>query len=358
MAGKSGLNLTKAEDITDFTAQFTDASDWFAPMLAQFGPTSVERFANSLGQNVFTGSSGRVFPEVMKASPMLRAWLEKLTKQNVEFRTKWRWTGWHEDRLMFDTPQGVTTMKTDAVVFALGGASWPKLGSDGAWHKGFIKKGIQLNQFGAANSAIRVEWSQYMKPHFGAALKAVAFSSGDFTSRGEAILTSQGFEGGGIYSVSRGVREGNALCIDLKPDWTFERVISAIEKPHCKASAANHLRRALKLSKLQLALLNEWERLKLDDARALAKRIKGLQIKGAQMGPIEDAISTSGGITKGALNKALMLHQMPGTFCAGEMLDWEAPTGGYLLTACFATGRVAGRGAAEFLGLTPAREPV
>ena len=358
MAGKSGLNLTKAEPFDGFVDQFGEARKWLAPILTEFGPRNVMTFADALGQNVFIGTSGRVFPKKMKASPLLRSWLKRLGDQKVEFKTKWRWLSWVDSGLSFNSPEGRCVLDADVVVFALGGASWARLGSDGAWSKTFQQAGIHVTEFGAANSAVRVPWSKFMHAHFGTPLKSVTFRADSYASRGEAVLSSAGLEGGGIYSVSRGIREGHALFMDLKPDWPLSRIVSAIEKPHGKASMSNHLRRVLKLSKLEISLLNEWSRPDLKDPKALAGRIKNLKIENAELGPLDDAISTSGGVGQDALSKDLMLHKMPGTFCAGEMLDWEAPTGGYLLTACFATGRTAGRGAAEYLGLTPAPEHV
>ena len=351
MAGKSGLNLTKDEPFETFTAHFDEATQWLTPMLREFGPTQVSLFAQALDQTLFTGSSGRVFPKVMKASPMLRAWIARLNALDVRILTKWRWLGWDDQALCFETEEGLQTLTADVTVLALGGKSWARLGSDGAWVKHFEGS---VAPFGASNAAIAVDWSAHIAPHFGTPLKSVAFTSGAYKSRGEAVITEKGLEGGGVYSVSRGVREGAPLYIDLKPDWSLKRVLHQIEKPKGKASTINHLRKTLKLQKHELALLNEWARPLPTDPAKLAQIIKELQVKGAKLRPIDEAISTSGGIKRDALNEHLMLKARPGTFCAGEMLDWEAPTGGYLLTACFATGRTAGRGAARYLGLTPA----
>lgn len=354
MAGKSGLNLTMDEVLSAFTSRYEGAEPWLRPMLDAFGPQQVMSFANNLEQEVFTGSSGRVFPKAMKASPFLRAWIKKLVQQGVTIRTKWLWSGWDEDVLVFETPEGHQALKTDAVVFALGGSSWSRLGSDGAWAKAFTDQGINLALFAPSNAGVVAEWSAHMQPHFGTALKAVAFRSGPCTSRGEAIISKHGLEGGGIYSVSNGVREGHALYVDLKPDWPLHRVEAALSKLRGKSSFSNHLRRALKLQKHELALLNECAYPLPQAPSECAKIIKNLKLHNAGLLPIDEAISTSGGVTQAALDEHLMLLNKAGTFCAGEMLDWEAPTGGYLLTACFATGRTAGRGAARYLGLTPA----
>ncbi|MGB7316403.1 MAG: TIGR03862 family flavoprotein, partial [Planktotalea sp.] len=224
MAGKSGLNLTKDELLSEFETHYSDAQSWLSPILKEFGPTDVGAFAANLGQEVFTGSSGRVFPKAMKASPLLRAWILRLSDKGVEFRTKWRWTGWQQDCLGFQTPEGGQTLTADAFVFALGGASWARLGSDGQWAELFAKEDIELAPFNAANAAVHVDWSAHMQPHFGAPLKAVSFTSGPYNSNGEAVISERGLEGGGIYSVSRGVREGHALFVDLRTDWSVERV--------------------------------------------------------------------------------------------------------------------------------------
>lgn len=353
MAGKSGLNLTKDQPLENFSGYYAEAQGWLTLMLAEFGPTEVKQFAEDLGQAVFTGSSGRVFPEKMKASPLLRAWLVRLAEQGVEFKTKWRWTGWNGDALTFQTPTGPQDVTADASVFALGGASWARLGSDGHWADVFINKAIDLAPFGAANAAIACDWSAHMSAHFGTPLKAVSFESGPYKSRGEAMISKSGLEGGGIYSVSRGVREGHPLYVDLRPDWSIQRVQASLDRERGKASLSNHMRRVLNLKKHELALLNEWARPLPSTTSALAQLIKHLEVKHAGLRPLDEAISTSGGVKQSALSDDLMLNKLSGAFCAGEMLDWEAPTGGYLLTACFASGRKAGRGAARYLGLTP-----
>lgn len=353
MAGKSGLNLTKDEPSDAFGAAYAEADSWLAPMLATFGPGDVRTFAEGLGQDVFTGSTGRVFPKVMKTSPLLRAWLGRLDAMGVLMRTRWLWQGWTKDGHHFDTPDGPQDVATDVTVFALGGASWARLGSDGSWAPAFEAAGVTLAPFGAANASVAIDWSAHMASHFGAPLKAVAFTAGDLTSRGEAIISARGLEGGGIYSVSRAVREGADLRIDLKPDWTLHRMREAIAKPKGKGSLSTHLRKALKLGKLEQALLNEWARPLPRDPAALAQVIKALPVLHAGLQPMDEAISTSGGVARAALDEGLMLTAKPGSYCAGEMLDWEAPTGGYLITGCLATGRWAGRSAARALGLAP-----
>ncbi len=353
MAGKSGLNLTKVEPFADFVSRYEEASVWLAPMLERFGPDAIMAFANALDQDVFKGTTGRVFPKAMKASPMLRAWMRRLSQKDVDFRTKWRWLGWDGDALVFATPEGTQSLMADATIFALGGRSWSRLGSDGQWADLFVQRDIPLAPFGASNAGIAIGWSEHMRPHFGTPLKAVLFRSGPYSSRGEAVISKNGLEGGGVYSVSRGVREKHALYIDLKPDWDLKRIQNALAKPRGKASLSNHMRRVLKLQKHELALINECARPLPSQVDRLASTIKNLKIPNAALRPIGEAISTSGGVAHAAFDETLMLLNMHGTFCAGEMLDWEAPTGGYLLSACFATGRTAGRGAARYLGLSP-----
>ncbi|QEW18127.1 dihydropyrimidine dehydrogenase subunit A [Marinibacterium anthonyi] len=348
MAGKSGLNLTKEDP--DFVRAYGEAADWLAPMLARFGPQEVATWAEGMGQALFTGSSGRVFPVAMKASPLLRAWLGRLAEMGVDMRTRWRWTGWDRDALVFDTPGGVERVAADVTVLALGGASWARLGSDGAWAQVLEAQGVPLAAFAPANAAVAVDWSAHMKPLFGQPVKAVAWSSGAYQSRGEAILSARGLEGGGIYAVSRGVREGAPLVVDLAPDVAPGVLADRLARPRGKASLANHLRKAAKLDPVRRALLMECARPLPQAPGALAGVIKALHVPVAGLQPMDEAISTAGGIARAGVDERLMLRARPGTFAAGEMLDWEAPTGGYLLTGCLASGAWAGQGAVEWLG--------
>lgn len=348
MAGKSGLNLTKEDP--DFVRAYGEAADWLAPMLARFGPQEVATWAEGLGQALFTGSSGRVFPVAMKASPLLRAWLGRLAEMGVDMRTRWRWTGWDGDAVVFDTPDGVERVAADVTVLALGGASWARLGSDGAWAQVLEAQGVPLAAFAPANAAVAVDWSAHMKPLFGQPVKAVAWSSGAYQSRGEAILSARGLEGGGIYAVSRGVREGAPLVVDLAPDVAPGVLADRLARPRGKASLANHLRKAAKLDPVRRALLMECARPLPQAPGALAGVIKALHVPVAGLQPMDEAISTAGGIARAGVDERLMLRARPGTFAAGEMLDWEAPTGGYLLTGCLASGAWAGQGAVEWLG--------
>jgi uncharacterized flavoprotein (TIGR03862 family) len=331
---------------------YGEAADWLRPMIGEFDAQIVQNWARELGQELFTGSTGRVFPKAMKASPLLRAWMARLAEMGVELRTCWRWTGWEDTALRFDTPEGAQLASADVTVLALGGASWSRLGSDGAWAPLLADRGVALAPFAAANAGVLVNWSDHMKPMFGEPLKGVALRAGDTLTRGEAVISQRGLEGGGIYTISKPVREGADLCIDLLPDLSEAEVIKRLSKPRGKASMANHLRKALKLGAARMALLQEFGRPLPPDITDLARLIKGLRIDHAGLRPMDEAISTAGGVRQDALTDGLMLTAIPGVFCAGEMLDWEAPTGGYLLTACLATGRWAGRSAAEYLRQT------
>lgn len=348
MAGKSGLNLTKEEDPEAFHAAYAEAAGFLAPMLSAFGPDAVQDWARGLGQTLFTGSTGRVFPTVMKASPLLRAWVGRLDELGVETRTRWRWTGWQGDAALFDTPEGAVSVTPKVTVLALGGASWARLGSDGAWARLLSDAGVSLAPFQPANAGLSVAWSDHMAPHFGAPLKNIGLSARGQTVRGEALISARGLEAGGIYSISRGVREGHPLAIDLLPDLTADQIAARLSRPKGKASLSNHLRKALGLDPAKRALLQEFGRPLPAAPEALAALIKALPVTHAGLRPMDEAISTAGGVTFSELTGDLMLRARPGVFCAGEMLDWEAPTGGYLLTACFATGRWAGQAAARY----------
>ncbi|XXK31588.1 TIGR03862 family flavoprotein [Rhodobacteraceae bacterium nBUS_24] len=348
MAGKSGLNLTKDEPFGDFGAQFYEAAPLLAPMLKRFGPQQMMAWADALGAEVFTGSSGRVFPKAMKASPLLRAWLGRLAKDGAEFKTRWRWTGWQEGGYGFDTPESRVVQPADVCVLALGGASWARLGSDGAWASILAEKGVSLAPFLPANAALNIDWSAHMQPHFSAALKSVAFLTPKGAVRGEAIISHAGLEGSGIYSLSRDVRQGAELKIDLLPDWSLEKVTRALSQPRGKASLGNFLRKRLKLGPPKRALLHEFSAQLPQSPKALAAVIKALPLRHQGLAPMDGAISTAGGVRWHDLSPELMLMSKPGVFCAGEMLDWEAPTGGYLITGAMATGAWAGAKAAHY----------
>ncbi|MFT5868863.1 MAG: putative flavoprotein (TIGR03862 family) [Paracoccaceae bacterium] len=344
MAGKSGLNLTKDEPIEQFIAAYGQAAPWLAPMIAEFDPRAVKDWAQGLGQDVFSGSTGQIFPKAMKASPLLRAWVQSL---DLELRTGWRWAGWENEALAFDTPDGRVTETPRVTVLALGGASWARLGSDAAWAPWLLEQGVELAPFKPANMGFQMNWSAHMTPFFGAPVKGCALHVADQVHRGEFVISKRGLEGGGIYAVSRAMREGAALTLDLLPDLTLEQVTERLARPRGKLSISSYLRKTLRLDGARMALVNEFAR-PLPQGPALAQTLKALEVHHAGPRPIDEAISTAGGVTQAAMNDGLMLTARPGVFCAGEMLDWEAPTGGYLLTACFATGLWAGRHAAEW----------
>lgn len=347
MAGKSGLNLTRAVPLEDFLSAYAGSTaDLVREAVVQFGPDAVQRWAQSLGQAVFTGSSGRVFPKAMKASPLLRAWLGELAGLGVEVRTRWRWTGFDGGGFSFDTPEGRKVLRPSVTVLALGGASWARLGSDGAWATWLAEKGVTLAPFQPANVGLSVAWSEHMCKHFGAPVKVVRLTAGETELRGEFVISGRGLEGSAIYAVSRAVREGAPLTLDLCPDWTAEEVAARLARPRGKATVAAHLRKVLRLDPARLALLMEFGR-PLPEGAALATLVKALPVRHGGLRPIDEAISTAGGVSAEALD-GFMLRALPGVFVAGEMLDWEAPTGGYLLTGCFATGLAAGREAARW----------
>ena len=349
MAGKSGLNLTRAQAFGPFLASYGLAEAALRPMLADFTPEQLRDWAGALGQETFAGSTGRVFPTAMKASPLLRAWLARLDAAGLERRLRWRWQGWDGTQLRFETPEGPQTLNPDATILTLGGASWARLGSDGVWADHFRDAGLPVTPFQPANAGLCVEWSAHMAAHFGTPLKNVSFRAGEFTSRGEAVISARGLEGGGLYSLTPALRDGADLVIDLAPDIALPELAQRLSRPRGKLSMANHLRRSLRLSPAARALLTEWTRPLPEDPKALAARLKALPVRHAGLRPMDEAISTAGGVPFSALTPELMLRDRPGTFCAGEMLDWEAPTGGYLLTASLATGRWAGQAAARWL---------
>jgi len=339
MAGKSGLNLTKAEPLPVFEGAYGAALPHVTKMIKAFGPQDVGAWAEGLGQTVFTGSTGRVFPTVMKASPLLRAWLDRLGAQGVDIRTRWRWVGWTEEGAKFDTPNGRQIIRAKVTVLALGGASWARLGSDAAWAELLPD---QTAPFKPANMGFDMEWSQHMAPHFGSAVKGVKLQAGPVQTRGEFVLSKSGIEGGGVYMVSAAIRDGALLELDLLPNLTVEQIDQRMAAVRGKASLANVLRKALKLDGVKRALFNELGR---GDGRPVAERLKALRFPVLRPRPMDEAISTAGGVRFDALTPHLELCNRPGVFCAGEMLDWEAPTGGYLITGCLATGRWAGHAA-------------
>ncbi|MEM9575468.1 MAG: TIGR03862 family flavoprotein [Pseudomonadota bacterium] len=346
MAGKSGLNLTKDEPTDRLIKQYFEASGALEPMLRAFDAQAVQAWAKGLGQEVFTGSTGRVFPRAMKASPLLRAWLARLDELGVERRTWWLWTGWQEGLARFETPDGAQVLRSDVTVLGLGGASWARLGSDGLWAQYFEG---ELTPFRPSNAAVSVNWTDHMSPFFGAALKAVSWRAGKLTSRGEASLSGNGLEGGGLYALTPALREGAHLFVDLVPDHDAEKLNAVLARKPGKLRLAQWLRNTLRLPAVKVALFFEMTAGRPLDRSGWVAEVKNLPIRFSGLRPIDEAISTAGGIRLNALTPDLMLKSRPGVFCAGEMIDWEAPTGGYLITACLATGRWAGRSALRYL---------
>lgn len=344
MAGKSGLNLTKEEPLGTCLKAFGTAKEHLRPMIEAFGPKDVIAWAEGLEQPLFTGSTGRVFPNAMKASPLLRAWLARLETYGVQLERNWRWIGWEKGVARFDTPEGECAVRAQATVLACGGASWARLGSDGSWTAHISP--TQTAPFEPANVGVNVAWSSYIHPHIGTPLKGVALRAGDIVSRGEVVITATGLEGGGLYSLSPALRTGEGLTIDLCPDLSEAVVRERLSRPRGKMSLANHLRKTLKLSPLARALLMEFARPLPADA---APKIKALFVPIQGMRPLDEAISVAGGLRFATLDDSLMMLDRPGVFAAGEMLDWEAPTGGYLITASLATGHWAGLAAAAWI---------
>ncbi|MFP7569155.1 TIGR03862 family flavoprotein [Marivita sp. S2033] len=351
MAGKSGLNLTKLESFEQFLSAYSidgPAHPTLRAALEAFGPPDVQAWAEALGQSTFTGSTGRLFPTAMKASPLLRAWLARLDRAGLTRHARWRWSGWDETALTFDTPDGTRILTPRVTVFAMGGASWARLGSDGKWADYFAAKGHKVADFQRSNVGLKVHWTEHMTDHFGSPIKAVEWRAGSLTSRGEAILSEKGLEGGGIYGLAPALRsKGARLFVDLLPDLSVEEVQSRLPAT-LKKGLAKTLRNTLRLSPVKIALWNEFAKPTPFPFSDLARGLKALPIHRAGLRPMDEAISTAGGVPFDILDKGLMLRDRPGTFCAGEMLDWDAPTGGYLLNACLATGLWAGRHAAGY----------
>ena len=348
MAGKSGLNLTKQEETAKFLAAYGNVPPHFLQMIDDFGAERVSEFAKNLGQELFVGSTGRVFPKQMKASPLLRSWLNRLDSKGAELRRRSRWLGWHKGALVLDTHGTKYRIQPKVCVFALGGGSWAKLGSNGDWVSIFEQRGISLAPLKPSNSGVSIAWSEYMDRHFGTPLKSIRASAGQLQSRAEMIITKTGLEGGGIYELTPEIRDGSRLFLDLKPDVGLDELKNRLARSPRKASQNTVLRKQAGLSEAAIAVLQEFSR-PLPRGPELAERIKHIEVEVSGLRPIDEAISTAGGVDWVALDDRLMLKKLPGAFVAGEMLNWEAPTGGYLLTACFATGYFAGQAAADQL---------
>jgi uncharacterized flavoprotein (TIGR03862 family) len=340
MAGRGGLNLTHSEPLDVFLARYGDASAHLRPALEVFPPSALIDWANTLGAQTFTGSSGRIFPKAMKASPLLRAWLDRLNRQSVQFRLRHDWRGWSDGALRFHTPAGDVAGTPDVTVLALGGASWPSLGADGGWTTLLRQKGVEIAPLRPANMGFNVDWSEIFRARFaGQPLKNVTLRLGQHTARGDAMITRYGIEGGAVYALSSVLREALAganpitLDIDLRPDLSQQQIGTRLARPQGKDSLANFLRKSVGLSPMTTNLLRETGT-SPDRLKSVAVMLTGHQ-------PITRAISTAGGISFDALDDTLMLKTIPGTYAVGEMLDWEAPTGGYLLQACFSTAAFA-----------------
>lgn len=357
MAGRGGLNLTHSEPLEAFLTRYREAADWLAPMLEDCSPDALREWADDLDQETFVGSSGRVFPKAMKASPLLRAWRARLDELGVAFRLRHYWTGWTESgALSFDTPDGSIEVEADGVLLALGGASWPRLGSDAGWVDELGKAGVEITPFRASNCGVEIAWSDILRERFaGQPLKAVAMSVGEESVRGEAMIASYGLEGGAVYALSAPIREaldrdGQAeLVVDLRPTETAERLADRLSKARKGESLSTMLKKRLKLAPQASALLREAGPDLPRDPMELAQRIKAVPLTITAQRGLDRAISSSGGIRRDAVDDSLMLTARPGVFVAGEMLDWDAPTGGYLLQASFATGVCAAEGLSAWL---------
>lgn len=359
LAGKGGMNLTHAEPRPGFDARYGARAAALSPMLNAFGPDDLRAWAAGLGIETFVGSSDRVFPRDMKAAPLLRAWLARLRAQGVHFHMRHRWLGWAEQGLRFATPEGEHIVQTQAAVLALGGASWARLGSDGAWVPLLRERGVDVAPLVPSNCGFDVAWTPHFRErHAGTPLQSVVVETGDGATRllGEATISANGIEGSVIYALSAGLRDAIArdgdtvIHLDLSPGRTRERLVEDLSWPRGTRSMANHLRSRAGIDGVKAGLLREAATAaQLLDPVFTAGLIKRLPLRLLAARPIDEAISSAGGVRFDAMDKGAALTACPGVFCAGEMLDWEAPTGGYLLTACMASGRWAGAAARDWL---------
>ena len=367
MAGKGGMNITHSEPESAFRARYGARADRIAPLLDAFGPADIQTWIHGLGIETFVGTSGRVFPTDMKAAPLLRAWLHRLREAGVRFHARHRWTGFAQpangrSALQFSTPDGERRIEADALLLALGGGSWAKLGSDGRWVALLEQAGIPVAPLRPANCGFDVAWSAHLRERFaGQPVKPVEafFTDTDgheYRRKGEFVVTETGVEGGLIYALSAPLRDtiaasGTAtLYLDLLPSHDLPRVIDEVTHPRGSRSLSSHLHNRLGLKGVKMALLYEClSREVINDPHKLAAAIKALPLRLLAPRPLDEAISSAGGVLLEALDDSLMIRDLPGVFCAGEMLDWEAPTGGYLLTACLASGRAAGKGVLDWL---------
>ncbi|MGG4605250.1 TIGR03862 family flavoprotein [Paenalcaligenes sp. Me131] len=360
LAGKGGLNLTHSEAAPLFLSRYGESAAQVAPWLERLDATALRQWADALGAETFVGSSGRVFPKEMKAAPLLRAWLHRLRSQGLQLHTRHRCTGWNDDgQLCFDTPKGEVTLHAPAVILALGGGSWSRLGSDAAWMQWLGARGVQMTDLEPSNGGVVVPWSKHFAERFaGQAVKTVAMQVAGQSSwrRGEIMITETGIEGGLVYALSANLRallrnQGHAdFALDLTPDRDLSAVEKAVSAARSGRSWSTFLQRQLGLKGVKLGLLYEvLPRDEFENPQRLARTIKSLPLRAIGLQSMDEAISTAGGVATTNLDDNLMLCHLPGVFCAGEMLDWDAPTGGYLLTASFASGKVAAEGVMRWL---------
>ena len=363
IAGKGGLNLTHSEPRPAFDARYRERAGEVAAWLDDFDGEALREWARGFGIETYVGTSGRVFPMDRKAAPLLRGWVRRLREAGVQFHVHHRWLGWNDDgALRFATPDGDAVFAADAVVLALGGGSWPQLGSDGAWAETLAARGIDIAPLQPANCGFDVGWSEFLaNKHAGAPLKPVVAHWRDAQGiehalQGECVLTEAGIEGSLVYALSAELREaierdgGTTVHLDLAPGRDLQRLQRDLEKPRNGRSLGEHLRRQAGIDGAKVALLHEvLDKAALQDMARIAAALKRLPLRLLRPRPVAETISSAGGVRLQALDEALMLRDLPGVFCAGEMLDWEAPTGGYLLTACFASGLRAGKGASRWL---------
>ncbi|MGA0596427.1 TIGR03862 family flavoprotein [Enterovirga sp. CN4-39] len=359
IAGRSGLNLTHSEPFDRFLARYGEAAERLRPALEAFPPERLREWAEGLGQETFVGSSGRVFPRAWKASPLLRAWLGRLDELGVTIRPRHRWTGLSPSgELLFDGPEGPVSVRADATILALGGGSWPRLGTDGSWVAILRRAGIGIRDLVPANTGLRIAWSAHLlERHEGAPLKRIALTHAGRTARGEANITRTGLEGGAVYAVAASVRDeiagrGEAiLTVDLRPDLSADDLARSMARGRGKQSLSSFLRKAAGLSSVAIGILREGLGPALPaDPQGLSAAIKSVPLRVTGTDSLDRAISSAGGIRLDEIDDRFMLKRLPGIFVAGEMLDWEAPTGGYLLQACFATGVAAAEGVLTHLG--------
>ncbi|WGD49118.1 TIGR03862 family flavoprotein [Bradyrhizobium sp. CB1650] len=370
MAGRGGLNLTHSEPLPQFMARYREAAPNLQAAIDAFPPDALRAWCERLGEPTFVGSSGRVFPKAFKASPLLRAWLRRLDAGGVRFAFRHRWTGWdHEGRLLLQTHGGTSAVAANVTVLALGGASWPRLGSDGGWTTILAGKGVAIAPLRPANCGFTIAWSDVFRTRFeGQPLKGIGLSFGPHRVRGEAIVTRTGIEGGAVYALSAELREAiaargeTALKVALRPDLDRAELVRRLSASRGKQSFSNFLRKAVQLSPVALGLLQEAAiglgvSLSAMPAERLAELVNAVTIRLSGVAPIARAISSAGGIAFDEIDPDFMIRKLPGVFAAGEMLDWEAPTGGYLLQASFATGAAAGRGVLRWLAQSSSRSP-